>query len=104
MERSSRVAKSNAGAGAVRVDENNAGSFEGGLGDDAKGIVRHTAATWPMQAAADKREAFGYLGMTVRRSRKPTAITIPIIKQMSVPHSLLAAQGAFTAAIIAVNF
>lgn len=96
MERSSRVAKSNAGAVAVQVDEDNAGSFEGGLGDDAKGIVRHTlrhtAAIWLMQAAADKWEASGYLGMTLRRSRKPTAISIPIIKQISVQHSPLAAQ------------
>lgn len=59
------MAKSNAGAVAVQVDEDNAGSFEGGLGDDAKGIVRqtlrHAAAIWLMQAAADKWKASGSL-------------------------------------------
>ncbi|AWC24957.1 hypothetical protein CO731_04450 [Aminobacter sp. MSH1] len=38
------------------------------LGDDAKGVVRHTmrhtAATWLMQGAVDMWQAAGYLGMT----------------------------------------
>lgn len=44
------------------------------LGDDAKGVVRHTlrhtAATWLMQAATDKWEASGYLGMTLETLEK----------------------------------
>ncbi len=56
------------------------------------GTLLHTATTWLMQAAADKWEASGYLGMPLRRSRKPTAISIPIIKQISAQHSSLAAQ------------
>jgi len=44
------------------------------LGDDADGIVRHTlrhtAATWLMQAATDKWEASGYLGMTLETLEK----------------------------------
>lgn len=44
------------------------------LGEDAKGIVRHTlrhtAATWLMQAATDKWEASGYLGMTLETLEK----------------------------------
>ena len=39
------------------------------LGDDAAGVVRHTlrhtAATWLMQAGADKWQSAGYLGMTM---------------------------------------
>lgn len=44
------------------------------LGEDAEGIVRHTlrhtAATWLMQAATDKWEASGYLGMTLETLEK----------------------------------
>ncbi|WP_201723489.1 MULTISPECIES: hypothetical protein [unclassified Ensifer] len=40
------------------------------MGDDADGIVRHTAATWLMQAATDKWEASGYLGMTLETLEK----------------------------------
>lgn len=44
------------------------------LGADAEGIVRHTlrhtAATWLMQAATDKWEASGYLGMTLETLEK----------------------------------
>lgn len=44
------------------------------LGTDAEGIVRHTlrhtAATWLMQAATDKWEASGYLGMTLETLEK----------------------------------
>lgn len=44
------------------------------LGDAAEGIVRHTlrhtAATWLMQAAADKWETSGYLGMTLETLEK----------------------------------
>ncbi|MBB2720592.1 integrase [Rhizobium sophoriradicis] len=44
------------------------------LGDDAAGVVRHTlrhtAATWLMQAAADKWETSGYLGMTLETLEK----------------------------------
>lgn len=44
------------------------------LGDDAEGVVRHTlrhtAATWLMQTAADKWEASGYLGMTLETLEK----------------------------------
>lgn len=44
------------------------------LGKDAEGVVRHTlrhtAATWLMQAATDKWEASGYLGMTLETLEK----------------------------------
>lgn len=44
------------------------------LGEDAAGVVRHTlrhtAATWLMQAATDKWEASGYLGMTLETLEK----------------------------------
>ncbi|ACM25778.1 integrase [Rhizobium rhizogenes] len=44
------------------------------LGEDADGVVRHTlrhtAATWLMQAATDKWEASGYLGMTLETLEK----------------------------------
>lgn len=44
------------------------------LGEGAEGIVRHTlrhtAATWVMQAATDKWEASGYLGMTLETLEK----------------------------------
>jgi integrase len=44
------------------------------LGEDANGIVRHTlrhtSATWLMQAATDKWEASGYLGMTLETLEK----------------------------------
>lgn len=44
------------------------------LGADAEGVVRHTlrhtAATWLMQAATDKWEASGYLGMTLETLEK----------------------------------
>ena len=37
-----------------------------GLGDDVTPhVLRHTAATWLMQAGTDMWEAAGYLGMTV---------------------------------------
>lgn len=44
------------------------------LGKDAEGIVRHTlrhtSATWLMQASTDKWEASGYLGMTLETLEK----------------------------------
>jgi len=44
------------------------------LGVDSEGVVRHTlrhtAATWLMQAATDKWEASGYLGMTLETLEK----------------------------------
>ncbi|MDI5929589.1 integrase [Rhizobium leguminosarum] len=44
------------------------------LGADAEGVVRHTlrhtAATWLMQARTDKWEASGYLGMTLETLEK----------------------------------
>jgi integrase len=40
---------------------------EAGLGDDVTPhVLRHTAATWMMQAGVDMLEAGRYLGMTTR--------------------------------------
>jgi integrase len=38
---------------------------DAGLGDVTPHVLRHTAATWLMQAGTDMWEAAGYLGMTV---------------------------------------
>ena len=41
--------------------------------------LRHTAATWLMQAGADRWQAAGYLGMSVEMLRRPMAIITPTI-------------------------
>ena len=45
-------------------------SVSGGA-QDGPHVLRHTAATWLMQARVDVFEAAGYLGMTVERAPSP---------------------------------
>ena len=49
---------------------------DAGLGEDVvRHSLRHTAATWLMQAGVDMWEAAGWLGMTVEQLRPTTVIT-----------------------------
>jgi site-specific recombinase XerD len=55
---------------------------DAGLGEDiVRHSLRHSAATWLMQAGVDMWEAAGWLGMTVEQLEATTAITTRISKK-----------------------